>query len=473
MKKIICLVLALLMIALTISCTKGENQNNQSTESTEKTEGVPVKDFGGATFKVICRARDGAWGELAIAAEDTDGTTLNDATYNRNTKVEELYKIKLDVNEISEAVTQKGMFYNKLYESITTGDYIADLAIPGILDACTLIPTNLFYDLQTVSNIDLDAEWWQQKINESVRLVNKQYFAFNSMTLNDKCDTYLYYFNKDNFDDYGIEYPYKYVTDGTWTNEKFAEIIRGYGADLNGDNRVDYEDKIGFTYLLLDTFFIGGGITGAKLDKDGYPYIVDFSTKISDIFDDISDLASENNWNTINFGNLDQLQTVLDGNGLFASFHMLQMMEIAASYQSHIGLVPCPKYDENQKEFYSRAGYNGATVISVPTTVPNLEMSGLITEAFAYWSEKYISPAFYEKLFTNRYTDDEESKAMLDIVIKSEVVDLDQVFQWGNMLVSISAAATKGQKVSSAWARMSDMASKACTNTINDYFKMD
>ena len=99
-------------------------------------------------------------------------------------------------------------------------------------------------------------------------------------------------------------------------------------------------------------------------------------------------------------------------------------------------------------------------------------MSGVVTEAFAYWSEQIISPAFYEKLFTNRYTDDEESKHMLDIVIKSEVIDLDQVFQWGNMLVSISASASTGGNISSSWQRMASRAKTSCDKTISDYFSM-
>ena len=470
MKKIICLVLALVMIsAVTVCCTKkGPEQNG--TDSGETAEGVRVKDFGGATFTVICRARDAAWGELGIAAEDTDGTVLNDATYNRNSKVATLYNIDLKIEEVSDSVTQKGIFYNRMFDSAMTNDYLADLCIPGILDACTLIPQNLFIDLQTVPEIDLEAEWWQQKINESVRLLNKQYFGFNSMTLNDKCDTYLLYFNKDNFDDNNIAYPYSYVDDGTWTNDKLLSVIKGYGADLNNNSAVDFEDQIGYTYLLNDTFFIGAGVTAARLDKDGYPYIVDLDSKISGVFDKIQQLAKQDRWNMLAFGNTSQLQTVLDGKGLFASFHMLHMMEIAASYQSHIGLVPCPKYDENQTDYYSRAGYNGATCIALLYSSPNMEMSGLVTEAFAYWSEKIISPAFYEKLFTNRYTDDEESKHMLDIVIKSEVIDLDQVFQWGNMLVSISAAASTGGNVSSSWQRMSSLAKNKCNQTISDYF---
>lgn len=470
-KKAVCILLALVMVAaVTVCCTK-KGPEKDGTESAE-INGVKVVDYNGANFTVICRSRDAYWGELAIAAEETDGTVLNDATYNRNSKVSSLYNINLKIDEISDSVSQKGIFYNRLVESTMATDYLADLCIPGILDACTLIPQNLFVDLQQVDEIDLSAEWWQQKINESVRLLNKQYFGFNSMMLNDKCDTYLLYFNKDNFDDNNMAYPYSYVDDGSWTNDKLLTIIKGYGADVNNDSVVDFDDKIGYTYLLNDTFFIGAGVTAARLDNEGYPYIVDLDNRITAVFDKIQSISKQSRWNMKAFGNTSELQQVLDGQGLFASFHMLHMMTIAASYQSHIGLVPCPKYDEEQTEYYSRAGFNGATCVAILNHVPNSEMSGVVTEAFAYWSEQIISPAFYEKLFTNRYTDDEESKHMLDIVIKSEVIDLDQVFQWGNMLVSISASASTGGNISSSWQRMASRAKTSCDKTISDYFSM-
>ena len=144
--------------------------------------------------------------------------------------------------------------------------------------------------------------------------------------------------------------------------------------------------------------------------------------------------------------------------------------DVAASYESDVGIVPCPKYDENQTEYYSRAGFNGATCITILTSTPDLDRAGMLLEVFSAESKNYISPAFYEKLFTDRYTNDDESKEMLSIVIESEIIDLDQVFKWGDLIVAASSAASRGTgNPSTLYKRLMTMAQTKLESTIDTY----
>ena len=480
MKKMISLLLALFcLMAVLACCTKpgdSDDGTNGGTAGTQADDGryhanVPDKTFDGQTFIIMGRARDASWGEMGLFSDGADGTVLNDAVYDRNMKVVDDYGIDLQFTEVSDSATSNGVFYNMLVTNAMTGDHIADICAAGLIDACSLIAQNMFVDLETLPYVDLTAPWWQQKLNESVKLLNRQYFGFNDMMLNDKCDTYLIYFNKTNFDDNDLEYPYQMVKDGTWTNDKMLEYVRNYGADLNGNGFCDPEDKIGYAYLLNDTFYVGAGITGAALDGEGYPYLVEHTEKHADIFDDIKTLVTGSTFNAHAFGDLDTARAIFDDDGLFLNFHMLHMMDIAANYESNVGIVPCPKYDENQTEYYSRAGYNGATCITVLSSTPDLERAGILLEVFSAESKNYISPAFYEKLFTDRYTNDDESKEMLSIVIESEIIDLDQVFKWGELLVATSSAAARGTGNSATlYGRLSQMAQSKLDQTIDSYF---
>lgn len=94
-------------------------------------------------------------------------------------------------------------------------------------------------------------------------------------------------------------------------------------------------------------------------------------------------------------------------------------------------------------------------------------------EIFAAESKNYISPAFYKKLFTDRYTNDEESKEMLDIVIKSEIIDLDQVFKWGELLVAASAAAARGGSAARVYDRLLPGAKARLEKTVDEYSALE
>lgn len=466
------------LVPVIAGCGKGGGTGTGTTAPGESRDGfypnVPNVDYKGATFRLMGRSEDANWGELGLFSDGSDSTVLNDAVYDRNCRVEYDCNIKIEQVRVDDALASGGAFYDILLANTLASDYIADICCAGLIDACSLVTKNLFYDLKTVPYIDLEAEWWQQKINRSVSILNRQYFGFNDMMLNDKRDTYLIYFNKNTFSDNGLDYPYRYVYDGTWTNDKMLDIVRTYGgADVNSNGICDPEDKIGYTYLLNDTFFVGAGITGAALDENGYPYMLGCSEKTVTVYDRINELINISPYATYNFGDLETARTCFDDGGLFMNFHMFHMMEVASTYQSDVGIVPCPKYSEEQTEYYSRAGYNGATAVTILSSVPDPERAGIVLEIFAAESKNYISPAFYKKLFTDRYTNDEESKEMLDIVIKSEIIDLDQVFKWGELLVAASAAAARGGSAARVYDRLLPGAKARLEKTIDEYSALE
>ena len=104
----------------------------------------------------------------------------------------------------------------------------------------------------------------------------------------------------------------------------------------------------------------------------------------------------------------------------------------------------------------------------------SLRGAGLLTEVFAAESKNYISPAFYETLFTTRYTSDDESKDMLDIVIKSEIIDLDQVFQWGHLIMNAANAAdANNTSISSLYTKYVRAAGLKLEKTLDIYAELD
>ncbi|MBO4769245.1 MAG: hypothetical protein J5563_00485, partial [Clostridia bacterium] len=315
---VVCLVLSAALLAGSVICflngseRKGGEPGTQADVSGKYSDGtryranVPDVEYDGATFTIMCRDPEMGWGEMAIVSTTQEEalTVLDNATYNRNQRIAEDYKVKLNFVTFNDANSSADLFYATLNENGLSGDEICDICIPGIIDAAVLSSEGIFANLDTVPYVDLDAPWWQKSLNDSMRLLNRQYFAINDSLLNDKQDTYVMFFNKSMFDDIKMEYPYGLVDSGQWTIDRFSEMIKNYGADLNSNNAADYEDKYGFVGFIYDVFYVGSGYTAAYLDKDtGLPVLRDMDSKMQSIYEKVYKIVKGGSpWDTYSVG---------------------------------------------------------------------------------------------------------------------------------------------------------------------------
>ena len=111
------------------------------------------------------------------------------------------------------------------------------------------------------------------------------------------------------------------------------------------------------------------------------------------------------------------------GTVLLAPLH-LQYAETTnfRNMQDSYGILPTPKYDENQKNYYTYV-HDQYSLFMVPTTVKSPEMSGAVLEAMAYESYKTLVPAYFEVTLKGRYANDPESRNMLDMISSNVMMD--------------------------------------------------
>jgi hypothetical protein len=90
------------------------------------------------------------------------------------------------------------------------------------------------------------------------------------------------------------------------------------------------------------------------------------------------------------------------------------------------GLLPYPKYNEEQERYYDTI-LRRYTVAAVPTTAKKPDYSALILEALASEGYSNILPKYYEIALKDKYIRDEASSKVLDLIRSSlwlEFVDL-------------------------------------------------
>jgi hypothetical protein len=95
--------------------------------------------------------------------------------------------------------------------------------------------------------------------------------------------------------------------------------------------------------------------------------------------------------------------------------------------EDEFGILPYPKWDEAQENYMTMSdGHHEA--MAIPRTVQNLETVGTITEAMCAESYKIVVPAYYDVALKVKSTRDEQSIAMMDLIVNARVFDFGYVY---------------------------------------------
>ena len=87
---------------------------------------------------------------------------------------------------------------------------------------------------------------------------------------------------------------------------------------------------------------------------------------------------------------------------------------------------PYPMASESQDSYYTRE--SGALFSNVPITQENKENIGLILEKLAEESAKITTPAYKNVIMKGKYSRDNQSSQMLDLLYETRVYDLGDSF---------------------------------------------
>ncbi|MHC1694919.1 MAG: extracellular solute-binding protein [Eubacteriales bacterium] len=413
-----------------------------STEAVPTTEerlypDLPEADFEGYEFTFLSRTIKG-WNDAFVQhdlyAEMETGDVINDAVYKRNLKIEEKYHVK--IKEISKELSTNE-FVKTLKTAVSSGSGDFDAILPQPASTTSLLLEGLFLDLNTIPHLGLDQPWWNQNANESLSINDTLYYTFSDLSImdNNACAGVL--FNKQMLVDYGLQDPYQLVRDGKWTYDKVHEMSKAVVKDLNGDGAMkNADDQFGFLGQadVMLAFYNGSGERFATKDDNGLPVIAFGSDRGMAVIDSIMNLMYDNettvNAHKTNDSVNNNITIFSDGRALF----FWENMYIATALRSleiDFGILPTPKFDEAQEKYYTALSNHGSTGIAVPNLDKDLDRTGIILEALTAESMYTLEPAYYDIMLVSKYSRDEESKEMLDIIFDNIIVDIGIFYDFG------------------------------------------
>ena len=439
-------------------------------------------DFGGKTFTILCNEYPvPGWTQFDIDAEELNGSTVNDAVFTRNSAVEEKYgcvieQLKIDYSQVS----------SRLKKVVKAGDSSIDIATPlfwcGGLASDLL--SGIFFDLNTVSTMKLTNPWYDQMSVRDFQLMDRLYFITSDLTIGDLIATAGMIFNKKLYDDYGYGGTYGdiygLVRSGDWTHDALKSMTLAISGDLNGDGAMNDLDLYGLLYQRdsLPSFYNAYDMRVADVDRDGMPYYSLITAANSVKLDALYSFlyTQDNCFHVMNWFDKTSTDFTTGMCNMFMNNQAMFMwirfadVEMLRNMDVDFGIIPVPKWDEAQKQYYSAVNQHMGTATVIPVSCPDADTEGYFLEAICCESMKKLIPAYYEVALQGKITRDEESVDMLDLIFDNRVYDIGSIFNFGGFGQDMyQLSVTYKSDYASLWAKNESKYQTKLDKFVSDY----
>ena len=499
-RSFLCILICLMLVvgALASCADSGDEQSSSGSLSQSVSgnggEGFKYDGyFNGQTVKILCVNTDRhLYGELQFVPNDElTGNVINDAVSERNNYIEQEYGIVIEVESDdypSETIATYAL----------TGEYKYDLVCESVDRMVTQIPNNYYWSLDEL--LDLDDEWWDTEANDILSLDGeKHFFVAGDALLTDDDHIYMTLFNKDLYDtnaDVKAQYGdlYEMVYDGEFTLDNFYEISRAVSvADENGEWGVDATfGNLSHSYGA--TIHVNGaGMGMVERDGQGGLTVTVASERGIDVFQKVYDLMSDKHVtqraeliigkgpvapSTYGFAELESM--FVRGKGLFYSTTVSSISILKNSTEDRgfeFGVLPTPKYDSEQENYYCAVNRYQSSVLGIPSTnTENLEATAFFMNALGYYNThpnagKSVNDAYFETTLKLQATDTDEDAKMLDLIFDSKFYDLGSIFTWGNLIGLYGSVINNdaNNTLVSSWEAMESPGNTALHETVDQY----
>lgn len=324
----------------------------------------------------------------------------------------------------------------QVLESIMSGSSEFDLIWGVQCTSGVVAAEGAFLDLQDAKYIDYSKDYWNKDYIKALSVNDKKFMLGGDISLTTTAWSATMTFDLEEFENnFGdVNEFYQLILDGDgnkggWTIDTMSDYCRRAYIDLNGNALIDNGDQFGISILgtgsVVDQFTFSSGITYSSRDENNVPVLDMNNERTVDFVQKFHKMCYENPG--VNLYNADN-SSVDSVKNIFDAGLMNDLVERRAD-EDDFGVIPFPKYDENEKYYHSWISDN-TIVCSMPITTPEerVDMNTAVLECMASEGRRLLLPAYYESALKNKYTRDEMSVKMLDIIHDGATTDFVAVY---------------------------------------------
>ena len=485
--KTFCRILSALLVALMLvtafAACNGEktkapeskpSAGGEDTSAPEVDDKKPVidKTFNGQVIKFAINGEGLNSRSIDLGEEDDPKYEVNAQVSRRNAQVEE--ELKVDI-ELSYVGPMQG-FFNEMQPILASELYVYDvLGLYQYFDLGLALGDTVgsFYNLldmpEGVDNyLNLDASYWSRSLLDSLAYKDVAFFVTGDLNQSYISTMFVSYVNQVMWSEYadriaacehsgGYSDIYDIVNNGYWTLDLWMELAQMAYQD-DGDNISNYTDQAGFmTYdeqlnnIMVDMLIAGSNIRYSKLDGEGTPKVAINTTKNNEFYNKLYKLLCESKTVTIPWLSGDDEDSELYILDIFAEGNVLLNVNTLSGAEKYLSnmqkdfyVMPLPMFNHDQfkpdtpsKGYTTQLG-DSVSQYAICTAIGDERLPGVTAtlELMAYYSEKWVTPAYYETALKERYTRDPRNPEMIDMI--KEGIYTDFVLIWSGKLDNIT-----------------------------------
>ena len=445
MKRLITFLLAVSLLLATGCGNPAESEvtttheNETTTEAPDPDSFYPDVDYGGAEIRFL--NFDQLWNMyIHVDATELNADVLNDAVFNRNRKVEQKLGCKIVEKTVTnDAVNTLTLLTDAAKASVMAGEDEYDAMMLPISEAPYFITDGYLQDLGSIKEFNFDGAWWDQEILKSTTFGGKSYIASGAANLMAFDSMWCLFFNENIVKDHQLDMPYDLVRDGKWTIDELTKYCKDV-ASLNGDESFTYSKDGKCLYGISSHqsspehfWFSAGEMT---LDTSGEkPEIILGSDRFYSVIDKLAVLLSGKEGLTLKAMNADfdvekggYVYVFSVSRALFMTAE-IKAAQLLRSMTDTFGIVPFPKYDENQEDYITSL-VQQLFYFTIPVTSQNAERTATVYEAMTHESYISVIPQYYSNVVEQKGLRNEDSIEMLEILRSTREVDVATIFNW-------------------------------------------
>ena len=408
---------------------------------------------------------------------DAEGDSVESAIFNRNLAVEDVLDMRFN---FMDGGISSGKVGDAVRQTVMTADTTYDLFNVLQWNTSQLALEHCFMTLAGAPYLDLEQPWWSQKYIADMSIgKDNLYFLAGDVTLDMiRCISAMY-FNKNLYTDLWGEPDNMYteVLDGKWTIDRLKAMTEEAYADLNGDGVANDGDRWGLVtnnFNNIDAFTFGMGVVLTERDENNLPYLVVDTEHNFDAYARTWELVKQTTGALLDQQIVNNLAKFREGNALFLP-GFLYTSENLREMTDDYGIIPFPKYDEAQAEYISCV-HDIATLMCLPTTCAKVELACAALETMAYISYNEVTPLYYESALKVKYSRDQQSSQIIDMLHDASMTDLAYVYAGatnGVGMIMRNQVIIGNQNIASAYARSKEASTKALETLIENFNDVD
>lgn len=453
----VCL-LALFCLLPLVSCSQPAKENgSQNTtgagnETQEYLDDLGSFDFGKETFKVLSVASQEGTYTAFDFPEDHQGDQVDDAVFSRNRVIEKRFNVLFDSHTVADESGTPGytVCYNRLRQEALASTEKWDLIMLINRDAYTAIQEDLIYLPSDLRYLDMSKDYYLRDVNDALTIDGVPLMAYSDESIYTFERSVCIVFNEQAVANNLLDSPYDLVKSNDWTYQKMFEMVKDVTL-VDTEGKTTFYGCSGMSDYTATSYWFGCGQTMLTTDQNNTSmrFSIGSNEAILKVTEDLLALVDAGQMELKGWEGSDEkwIPTFKQGNALFQN-NIVGKVRLLRDVNWDYGVLPYPKYDKEQDNYYSRVV--DAWLHVVPKTCSDVDRVSVILEALASGSSQYVFPAYYDKVLKYQIMRNPEDIEMLELIRAHRTFDLadvtwakeirmdlvDKIFMKRNMTVS-------------------------------------